>query len=666
MVMALLEDRIITSPVKNADEAQEPLSGSNPNPPPELTNFVGNSYNAKDGNFLSRPIFALTYNQGRTVTWGPTREIRDIPDQISASISTAHSEVRTSLLMESRADYDRSFSASVGAEYSGVTYSGSAQSNLLYHGSLFSSVSSFYALNFYLQTVLIFERIDLALDDNFRAALNALPLDISSSDNQQRYFDFFEAYGTHYAKSGTMGGTIVMETDIQDSVLETASQTEVAAAISVGYDAIVTSGKLDVNTAYTQSDFLNKHRSSIAISLNVLGGTYASGEAIIDWVNSIYNTPSLVLTVPSAMRPLTTLESIANLVGIAGGNPQIAANIISLVHNYVMQSTLDDGSLLSSPVPIDFSIVYDTTGNSVEAGDGFVVGLIEPSAEGDRGSIQAYDDFNGDPTVLRAVASQHLFTKDDDIIPYASLTMPTPHGTHFTAQKIPTAGMPTTSLQFIGFGNVGEEGMGSWQEIAIGSDLVASSDGFVVAYVDWNGVNGARGYVQGLQNNQVVAGASQHYFTKSDIIVPGNSFCMPICKGTAYKVTFTATALNPRAQAYFVPLSEAYLFFDSFQTRTENRVYQAPTDGFLLAYLFAQTNGDRGFVHLYSHADQSELVRLGKLASTSIHYFTNDDIFVPYNSAMIPVSRNNFFTANFTATARNAGIHLLWMPLGAK
>lgn len=664
--MSLLEDHIIMSPVENANEAEGTLPDTNPNPPPELTNFVGNAYNAKDGNFLSKPVFALSYNQGRKVVWGPDKEIKNIPDQISASISTSHNEVNTSLLLESKADYDRSFSASVGVEYSGVTYSGSVQSNLLYHGNLFSSTSSFYALNFYLQTILIFERIDWTLEDNFKAAINELPEDISSPDNQQKYFDFFDVYGTHYAKSGTMGGTIVMESDVQDSLLESASQSEVATAISAGYEAIVSSGKLDVSTAYSQSDFLNKHRSSIAISLDVLGGIYASGEAIIDWVKSIYNTPSLVLTVPSVVKPMTTLESISNLVKIAGGKPQIATNIISLVHNYVMRPTLSDDSLLSSPVPIDFRVVYDTTGKSVEAGDGFVVCSIEPSADGDRGYIQAYDDTSSDPTTLRATASQHFFTKDDHYIPYASLTMPTPHGTCFTAHKTPTAGSPTTSLQFIGFGNVGEEGMGSWQPIALGSNLIAPSDGFVVAYVDWNNVNGARGYIQGLQNDKVVAAASQHYFTKSDIMVPTNSFCMPICKGTPYKVTFTATAPNPTAQAYFVPLSEEYIFFDSFQSRTENRVYQALTDGFLVACLSEQRNGDRGFVQLYSYPDKSELVKLGKLASTSIHYFTNDDIFVPYNSAMIPVSKNNFYTASFTPTALNPAIQLLWMPLGVK
>lgn len=646
------------------NEAQEPLTSGTPNPPPELVNYVANAYNAKDGNFLSKPVFALTYENGQKVYWGPSGESRDIPDQISASVSTIHQEVSNSLLLEDKADYDRSFSASVNAEFSGVSYSGSLQSSLLYHGSLFASTSSFYALNFYLQTILTFERHAMTLDGDFIAAINLLPKDISSAESQQQYFKFFDTYGTHYTHFGTMGGTIVLETDVQDSLLETASELQIAAAISVGYQGIVAGGSLNASAAYSASDFLSQHRNNISISLNVIGGLYASGESIIDWVTSLYNTPSLVLNVPSVSKPMTTLQSISNLVAVAGGDPQIATNIVSLVHNYLMQATLNDGSLLSSPTPIDFSVVYDTTGNSIEAGDGFVICSIEAAIDGNRGYVQAFDDASPDPTTLLATASQHYFVKDDRYVPSASLTMPTPNGTSFTAQKTPTSGMPTTSLQFIGLGNVGEEGMGSWQQVTIGSDLTAAADGFVVAYVDWNNSNGARGYVQGFQNSKIVAGASQHYFTSSDIIVPTNSFCMPIAKGTPYKVVFTATAASPTAMAYFVPLSEAYLFFDSFQPRTENRVYQALTDGFLVAYLSAQTNGDRGFVQLSSYHDQNELARMGKLASTSIHYFTHDDIFVPYNTAMIPVSKNNFYTASFTPTALNPSIQLLWMPLG--
>ncbi|HEX8247143.1 MAG TPA: MAC/perforin domain-containing protein, partial [Pyrinomonadaceae bacterium] len=570
---------------KKMTKIQGQLVTASPTPPPELVNYVANAYNAKDGNFLSKPVFALTYNNGHTIPWGSPGVTKDIPDQISAGIATNFYNITNSLLLEEKSDYDRSFSASVNAEYSGVTYSGSVQSSLLYHGSLFSSTSSFYALNFYLQSILTFERLDTTLDADFAAALKSLPEDISSPDNQQKYFDFFDSYGTHYTTSGTMGGTIIMETDIQQSLLETASELEITAAVSVGYEAIVSSGSLDVSTAYKNSEFLSQNQNSISISLSVLGGLYAPGEPIINWVNSIYNTPSLLLSVPSLSTQMTSLQSISDLVAIAGASAQIAANINSLVHNYVMLATLDDGSLLSSPGPIDFDTVYNTSSEGIVAGDGFVICSIEAAAEGDRGYVYAFDDTDSDPTTVIATASQHYYTEHDRWISGASSTMPTPNGTYFTIHETPTGGTPNTSLQFIGLGNVGEEGMGSWQKIDLNTDLTAPADGFISAYVDWNGSDGARGYVQGIQNNVVVAAASQHYYSESDIVVPTNSFCMPICQGTPYSVAFIATGESPAAQAFFVPLSEAYVFFQRFQSRTENRVYQALTDGFLVAYL---------------------------------------------------------------------------------
>lgn len=649
----------------NTTTTYESLSGSNSNTPPELTNYVANAYNAKDGNFLGKPVFALTYNEGKTVLWGPERIDKDIPDQISASIGTDHKEVSESLLMEGKADYDRSFSASVDAQYSGVTYSGSIQSSLLYHGNLFSSSSSFYALNFYLQTILTFERHDnTALEPDFAAAVNLLPEDISSPDNQQKYFDFFDDYGTHYASFGTMGGTIVMETDIQDSLLETSTETEVSAAVSAGYNGVVSSGSLNASTAYSSSEFLSEHRSSISIYLNVMGGLYAPGEPIINWVNSTYDTPRLVLRVPSVSQEVTTLECISNLVAVAGASAQIAENIVSSIHNYVMQATLEDGSLLTSPNTIDFDRVYNTSSGGTVAGDGFVICSIESVANGDRGYVQAFDSTNPDPTTLLTTASQHYYTNHDHETPSASLTMPTPNGTNFTIHKQSTAGSPLTSLKFIGLGNVGEEGLGSWQAIDLGSTMSAPADGFVTAYVDWNNSDGARSYVQGFQNNEIIAAASQHYYYHTDTLIPTNSFCMPICKGTPYSVVFSPTAGSPTAQAFFVPLSEAYLFFESFQSRSANKVYQAQTDGFLVAYLYEQANGDRGFVDLYSYPDENELIKLGKLASTSIHSWNGSDIQIPYNSAMIPVSRNNSYTVNFTPTAGKPAVKLLWMPLG--
>jgi hypothetical protein len=642
-----------------------------PNTVPELTNYAANAYNAKDGNFLSKPVFALTYNQGRTINWGPDGAQKQLPDQISASTTTTHYELMQTLLLETQSDYDRSFSASANVEYTGVAFSGSIQSSFFYHGNLFSSTSSKYALNFYLQSVLRFERIQMdrsALDNAFIAAIQSLPLDISSIDNQQKYFDFFDSYGTHYTRLGTMGGTIVMETEIDDRLLVSHTSLEVSAAISAGYQGVIASGSLDVNAAYKSSSFLSQNRSSMNVTLHVLGGSYAPDKSISSWVDSIYSTPSLLLDVPTLQKThLTKLEAISKLVSIAGGNQAIAGNIESLLHIYMMQDDYKDG-LLTSPQDLAFDNVY-----RAQDGDGFVMATIQQTPGQTMASIHAFSGADDDPTEVIATASQQYVIDRDKHIPYASLTMPVVKDTFYFSQKVVSAGNPITSLQFVGFGNTAQQapGMSPWQSVPVNTDLIAKVDGFVVAYVDWNNQDGARSYIQGqqmLSNNQytTVAGASQHFYTGSTTGIPTNSFCMPIRKDTRYRVDFTSTVpeLRPTSRAFFISLPEALVFFQPFQRRTEERVYQALTDGFLVAYLFKVQNGDRGYVDLYAHLDDNNLIQLGKRASTSIHYFVNTDIFVPYSTAMIPVPKNAHYTARFTKTALNPGVQLLWMPLG--
>ncbi|MDJ0714625.1 MAG: hypothetical protein QNJ54_10455, partial [Prochloraceae cyanobacterium] len=380
-------------------------------------------------------------------------------------------------------------------------------------------------------------------------------------------------------------------------------------------------------------------------------------------------TPSILLTVPTqtGSTKLTTLTAISNLVSFAVDDETtaetIANNMNTLLHTYMMQDTYED-SLLTSPQDIDFSHVYQAS-----QGDGFVISTVEKTKNGSRGYVQAFDGTTPNPTTMRATASQHYYTNHDTWIPYASLTMPTPANTYYSSEFTSTSSDASASLKFVGLGNIGEEGMGEWQEVEIDSELTANSDGFVLAYVDWNNKNGSRGYVKGLQqlsgsSYTVIAGASQHKYTNHDTWVPTNSFCMPVRKNTKYKVEFTKTSSSPIAKAFFVPFSEELVFFNELQDRNEGRVYQAQSDGFLVAYIYEQKNGDRGYVHLYSYPDINELTQLGKMASTSIHYYTNHDTYVPYNSAMIPVSKNDYYKAAFTKTAGNPGIKLSWISLG--
>ena len=105
------------------------------------------------------------------------------------------------------------------------------------------------------------------------------------------------------------------------------------------------------------------------------------------------------------------------------------------------------------------------------------------------------------------------------------------------------------------------------------------------------------------------------------------------------------------------------MFFEEVQERTEGRVYQAQSDGFLVAYIHTNTDGDRGVVQIYTYPVANELTELGKIASTSIHLDKGNGTYVYENTAMIPVSKNNYYEAVFTPEG-NAEIKLTWIPLG--
>ncbi len=647
---------------------------------PDLTNYVANAYNTKDGNFLSQPVFKLTYEDGQTINWGqddPQEE--PIPDQIKASTTTTHYELSSSLLLQSKADYDRSFSVSVDAEYSGVTFSGSVQSSLLYHGSLFSDTSSSYALNFYLQSVLNFERLSISsssLEDDFITAVKSLPTTITTVEDQEEYFKFFDNYGTHYTSFATMGGTIVMETQIDDSVFQSYSSVEVTAGVSAGYNSVISNGTLDASAAYSSSTNKFLSETSSKVTLNVMGGFYSPDESISDWATSIYNTPSILLTVPTqtGSSKLTTLTAISNLVQYAVTDTTeastIAGNMITLLHSYMMQDTYAD-SLLTSPQDINFSQAYQAS-----QGDGFVISTVQGTISQMRGYVEAFDNTTPNPITMRATASQHFDSSNNTWIRYASLTMPTPANTYYTSNFTSTLSS-SASLKLVGLGNIGEEGMGDWQELSFNKDNIieetAENDGFVVAYVDWNNINTARGYVIGSQqlpadssNYTDIAGASQHQDSGRNTYVPTNSFCMPIAKDTNYKVQFATTSSQSKfsiAKVYFVPLSEELVLFEELQDRTEDRVYQAQSDGFLVAYIHVEDDKDRGDVQLYSYPDLNDLIKLGNIASTSIHLDKEHGTYVQYNSAMIPVPKYNYYKAVFTAV-NNPVIKLSWIPLG--
>lgn len=629
---------------------------------PQLSNYVRNAFNTKDGNFLSKPIFKETTNNQETVRWDGRDEV--IPDQISASAASYHDEVKSTLLMASKSDYDRQFSMSLGAEYSGVTFSGSVNSNYLYHGNLFTQKNSSYGLNFFMQRVLEFERKPVEasdLEDSFVAAIQKLPTDLDTGNAIEQYFDFFDAYGTHYLKSGTMGGQIVMETRVDNSLIKSSTQHEVSAAISAGYSGVVANGSLNASAAYSSNDFLEQNRDKTDISLHVMGGIYTSdSESITEWARSIYETPSLLLSCPtSPTRQYSVLVCITDLVAIAGAAERVADNIRVAIQEYIVSDAYDDG-LLGLPTEIHARHVYHQ-----QLGAAIVLGMVsrKGNEQGARSILTAYNTEQQQCDIPRAMASQIFWTQGDVQVPVTSLALPVPLRSYYDiADNHTSSVIADTKLSVVEFGDDALDVLGPWTEVPIDTLFKPEQDGFVVAYVDWNGVEGTRAAIEGIvgDDKQVIAGASQHRYGASSEFIPCNSFCMPVKEGQSIDIKLKKTSGSPVAKAFYIPLSKTVACLGEMKPRKRNTTYEAQEDGFLLAYLDASHDGDRGVVHLKHGETEGELETT---VATSVHFYKASDTWVPQNSALLPVVKGRLYRAQFESTAGNTDCYLHWFPL---
>lgn len=120
-----------------------------------------------------------------------------------------------------------------------------------------------------------------------------------------------------------------------------------------------------------------------------------------------------------------------------------------------------------------------------------------------------------------------------------------------------TVGALTTgALTVNGNLRVNGSALGGYASAPVATDVVAATDGFVIASLSAD-QNGSRCHMQGFVNNVVRARDSLHYFTSSDVFVTDASFFMPVQRGATWRVnkTDTATGLTCTLALTWVPLN---------------------------------------------------------------------------------------------------------------
>jgi len=266
--------------------------------PPGLEDCVTRGYNCVDANFLTGKLFATEDKQAKCELYQDD-EVKLVSCKIPKScVFQLRSESRndkSTVIMQTKADYNEKMSTSISVEYTGVTFSGAANASVLYRGDLFTNDSSDYTLNLYAVSAYQIRQIEteMVLEEGFREALQKTPSGTTNAD-VVAWFEFFDLWGTHYLKKGTFGGWNMMEADVSTSLLQTQTDLEITAAIEAGYNGMIQKGKFSAEVAYSESKFLEEHRNEIAITNRRKGGSLNA--EIPTWSSSVRNRPFLLTT----------------------------------------------------------------------------------------------------------------------------------------------------------------------------------------------------------------------------------------------------------------------------------------------------------------------------------------------------------------------------------
>ena len=252
-------------------------------------------FDPKTATAIGNPIFVMSYDDGKTAMYGPNDGQKEypVPDQVNFQAVSVFSNKSISTVMSTQEQYDEAFSISVAGDFSGVAWSGSASASLAYTGGLFKSSDKEYYLNFSVQTVYHINRNEkLVLTPAFHAAITGLP-DTVTAENYGQFSNFFDTYGTHYLDSGSFGGFLVMETDMDKSLVESQSSTTITAAVNAAYNGAVASGSLSIDSMYNNNTFLSTYRSQINSKTDAVGGQHM--EKIDGYIASCFALPDLLL-----------------------------------------------------------------------------------------------------------------------------------------------------------------------------------------------------------------------------------------------------------------------------------------------------------------------------------------------------------------------------------
>ena len=625
--------------------------------PPGMRIPVSNGYNALKAKFTNKAIFVPSFSKGRTVKYGVAQAGKAsyaIPDRIAFKKPWRGSSSSSIVVLRKKEDYDKYFSAPVKTEYAGLTFADAAQSNTVFHGSLFAEAERSYIVNFSVWLAYSVQRREAdELTQEFADALAGLPSEFSQeAESRKDFFGFFDSFGTHYLKTGRFGGFMAMESSIANPLFDKLKEAEIVAGVNAGFGGLVKSGRMDAGIAYKASEFLGRYKDQIYINI------YTGGGMRRDSIRGYFQT------IPARPILLTHTDAFGKTEFVCLGDlikDEAKRKAFNKAVGAYISGGDSGGSAISAGKIQDLGGVYRTPADSL------VLGTLRISSSG-QADFRVFSDDSSALSTMRGCCSVSNYPSFSgkligNQVCYSSFLVPVRRGNYYAAKKESMSGSP--DCQFMEYSLLSREtpAIGEWQVIDTDAPVKAASDGFVIAAIDCVRNLGSHGAIFGRIScdaksyvDIAVASAcrSNEPYT---CFASRQSFCMPVRKGESYIIKTETKDARPEYQAFWAPLSERISLFQSPVSRMRDSVYKAHSDGLLTVMVKASGSDGLGYIDVRMTAELSN-IDSATVVQTSVHAPV-----IIYNSITVPVHKGYYYKIVSNVEVGALDISAYWHPM---
>lgn len=590
--------------------------------------FGFNAFGAYFMNLDGKPLFDPTAYSG-PVSDKPYRgdDSYHIPEPIQWNTRDRriyHSQETT---YSSATELDTKYSASIEASYSGLIWNGSAKGSVSVSQNL--QFESSYSYSFSQGFGELYEISHgpstdefLPVNKVFAEAVNALKVSPQSEEDWNAYFAIFETFGTHYFKSGAIGGYFAMITSIKDELMRSRNEEEIATEISAGFNYMVKQGEMNAELAYKGSKFLEEHSHEVTFDFTFEGGKYTKNiEEFFESLTGDYQPAILIDGGPAKANRAPKASDLAAakfgavsdvaaaIVEDRSSAEAVKESMIAALRQWAFLKQHEASGIVARPRIIPPEADYQTIS------DTFIVAnaTAEIYQEGARGGLTLAAGPGVTPQSVYAITSCHYYPRHSELLATNSCSMPVtgkqkvliratdPHDVTPTAYCWEfMQGTEWISL-------VGEPSGGDW--VSSGNPATAGQDGFLIASIDCSEASGAtdgsRGCIAGgvqEPDGQMLYNltACAHRWESDDRRLPRASLTMPLIKGKKYYIETKTTSEDPRFSLYCVQLTKNVRFSREIgvQNVLPNVEFKAEEDSILFGML---TGPDVSKVRLQSH-----------------------------------------------------------------